>query len=80
MPVSDIMVNSRLKNYLQWHFWNSWNVLTRMCRKKKKRQVLYIGNSGILIATGANLLDIKYEFYGFNDNLRDTINYLVSLP
>ena len=51
-----------------------------MRRKKKKRQVLYIGNSGILTATGANLLDIKYQFYGFNDNLRDTINYLVSLP
>ena len=28
----------------------------------------------VQIATGSNLLDTKYEFYGFNDDLRDTIN------
>ena len=28
----------------------------------------------ILAATGANLLDTKYEFYGFSDDLKDTIN------
>ena len=27
-----------------------------------------------LIIIGANLLDTKYEFFGFNDDLRDTIN------
>ena len=31
------------------------------------------GDRAILIATSVNLLDTKYEFYGFND-LRDTIN------
>ena len=28
----------------------------------------------VQIATASNLLDTKYEFYGFNDDLRDTIN------
>ena len=28
----------------------------------------------VLIATGSNLLDTKYEFHEFNDNLRYTIN------
>ena len=54
--------------------WNSWNVLTRMRRKRKKGHFLYIGGRAVLIATGANLLDTKYEFYGFNDDLKDTIN------
>ena len=49
-----------------------------MRRIKKKWQFLYIGGSlyiggrAILIATSSNLLDTKYVFYGFNDNLRDT--------
>ena len=37
---------------------------------KKKGHFLYIGGRVII----TNLLDIKYEFYGFNDDLRDTIN------
>ena len=53
--------------------WNSWNVLTRM-RRRKKGHFLYIGGRAVLIATGANLLDTKYEFYGFNNDLKDTIN------
>ena len=32
-----------------------------------------MGGRAVLIATGANLLDTKYEFYGFNDDLKDTI-------
>ena len=37
---------------------------------------MYIGGSyrAILIATGSNLLDTKYKFYEFNDDLSDTIN------
>ena len=57
--------------------WNSWNVLTRMRRRrkrKKKGHFLYIGGRAVLIATGANLLDTKYEFYGFSDDLKNTIN------
>ena len=53
--------------------WNSWNVLTRM-RRRNKGHFLYIGGRAVLIATGANLLDTKYEFYGVNDDLKDTIN------
>ena len=33
--------------------------------KKKKGYFLYIGGRAILIATGSNLFDTKYEFYGF---------------
>ena len=43
-------------------------------KRKKKGQFLYIGGRAVLIATGADLLDTKYEFYGLNDDLKDTIN------
>ena len=42
--------------------------------KKKKGHFLYIGGRDVLIATGANLLDTTYDFYEYNDDLRDTIN------
>ena len=40
----------------------------------EKGHFLYIGDIAVLIITGANLLDTKYEFYRFNDDLRGTIN------
>ena len=40
----------------------------------KKKTLLYIGGRAVLIVTGAKLLDTKYEFCGFNDDLRGTIN------
>ena len=46
-----------------------------MHRKKRKGHFLYIGGRAFLITTGANLLDMKYKFYGFNDDPKDTINY-----
>ena len=42
--------------------------------KKNKGHFLYIVGRDILITTGANLFDTKYRFYGFNDDLRDTID------
>ena len=42
-------------------------------RRRKKGHFLYFGGRAVLIATGANLFDTKYEFYGFNDDLKDTI-------
>ena len=48
-------------------------MLMRM-KRRKKGHFLYIGSRAILITTIANLLDTKYEFYGFNDKLMDTIN------
>ena len=42
-------------------------------KEKEKRTLLYIVGKAVLIATGANLLDTKYELYGFSDDLRDTI-------
>ena len=52
--------------------WNPCHVLTRM-RKRKKGCFLYIGGRAILITTGTKLLDTKYVFYGFNDDLIETI-------
>ena len=69
MLVSHFMVISRLNILL----WISWNVLMMM-RRKKKGHFLYIGGGAVLITTGANFLDTKYEFYGFIDDLRDAIN------
>ena len=40
---------------------------------KKEGHLLYIRGRAVLMATGSNFLDTKYEFYGFNDDLRDTI-------
>ena len=48
--------------------------LNEDAKKKKKGHFLYIAGKTVLIATGSNLLDTKYQFYGFNDDLRDTIN------
>ena len=43
--------------------------------RRIKGHTLYIRGRAILIATGANLLDTEYEFYGFNDDdLRDIIS------
>ena len=56
--------------------WNSWNVLMRMCRRKRKKEHFpYIGGRAVLIANGASLLDTKYEIYEFNYDLKGTINY-----
>ena len=43
-------------------------------KNKKKGHFLYIRGRAILITTVANLLDTKCEFYGFNDDLRDTLD------
>ena len=42
--------------------------------EKEKGQFLYIRGKAILITTDTNLLDTKYEFHGFNDDPRGTIN------
>ena len=41
---------------------------------KKKKDIVYIRGRTIQIATSSNLFDTKYEFYAFNDDLRETIN------
>ena len=41
---------------------------------KKKYTFCTYKDRAILIATYAKMLDTKYEFYGFNDDLTDTIN------
>ena len=49
----------------------------RSYRRRKKKTLpvhqLTVGKA-VLVVTSFNLLDTKYEFYGFTDDLRDTIN------
>ena len=42
-------------------------------KKKKDTFCMHIGGRAVLITTGSNLLDTKCKFYGFKDDLRDTI-------
>ena len=46
----------------------------RTRRRRKKDTFCTSGGRAIQIHTGSNLLDTKYKFYGFNGDLRDTIN------
>ena len=46
------------------------------CLNEDAKKKMYIEGRAVLIATNSNLLDTKYEFYGFNDDLRNTINSL----
>ena len=63
------------EHYSMAFLWNPCNVLMRMHKKKQKKEhFLYIGRRVVVIATGANLLDTKYKIYGYNDDLRGTIN------
>ena len=41
---------------------------------KKIGHFLYIGDRDNQISTGAKLIDIKYNFYGFSGDLIETIN------
>ena len=70
--MSDFILNSRLKilNGIAMEFMECLNEDAQ----KKNEHFLCIGDRTILITNGFNLLDTKYEFYGFNDDLRDTIN------
>ena len=46
-----------------------------MRKRKIKKDSFYTSGVGlILIATGTNLLDANYKFYGFNCDVRDTIS------
>ena len=47
----------------------------RMERRSQKDTFCISEVGRFQIATSSNLLDTKYEFYGFNDDLRETINY-----
>ena len=73
MLVSEVMVISRVKilSSISMEFMECPKEDTK---KKKKGHFLYIGGRAIQIHTGSNLLDTKYKFYGFNGDLRDTIN------
>ena len=53
--------------------WNLWNVLINEDVKKKRDTFCTSGGRGVQIATGSNLFDTKYEFYRFNDDVRETI-------
>ena len=72
MLVLEVMV-IKILNGISMEFMECLNEGAKK-KKKKKGHFLYIGDRAIQIATGSNLLDTKYEFYGFNDDLRETIN------
>ena len=74
MLVSDFMVNSKLKIFNGISMESMESLHEDVQKEKEKGHILYIGVRAILIATSANFLDTKYEFFGFNDDLRDTIN------
>ena len=42
-------------------------------QKEEKTFSVHLGQ-GLLITTSTNLLDTNYEFKGFDDDLKDTIN------
>ena len=67
------MVNSRLKNAL-WHFYGIHGMSYVEERTKNDTFCIIIRGKSVLIITSANLLDTKYKFYGFNDDLKDTTN------
>ena len=48
--------------------------LNENAKKKKKTFCMTLGGRAIQINTGSDLLDTKYEFYAFSDDLRETIN------
>ena len=50
----------------------------RMQRRKKDTFYTSRGKA-VLIATSSNLLDTVYKSYGFNNDLRETINTAIKL-
>ena len=55
--------------------WNFMKCLNEDIQKEKKNEhFLCLGSKAVLITTDANFLDTKYEYYGFNYDLRDTLN------
>ena len=69
MLVLEVMVVSRLNGILM-EFMECLNEDA----KKKKDTFFTSGSRAIQIATTSNLLDTQYEFYGFSDDVRETIN------
>ena len=71
--VSEFLVNFRPKilndTSMEFMEWLNENAV----KEKERKDTIHWGKA-ILITTGSNLLDTKYEFYGFNNDLRDTIN------
>ena len=67
------MVISRLKilNGISMEF---MECLNEDAKKEKKGHFLYIGGRAVQITTSSNLLNTKYKFNKFNDDLRETIN------
>ena len=65
MLVLDFVVNFKLKN-TQWNFIKCLNRDVQK-RERKNNTFMQWGYRDDQIATQTNLLNIKYEFYGFSD-------------
>ena len=75
MLVSDFKVDYRVKNTQRYFSGMHGMSLTRMRRRRKKKDTSCTSRVGtIKIATGATLFNINYEFYGFSGDLIETIN------
>ena len=74
--VSDFMMNSILKNTQKVFLWNAWNVLTKMQRRTRKKDISFTSEVGRddKITTSAKLLDIMHKPYGFSGNLMELID------
>ena len=68
MLLSNLKVNAWLK-ILRGILWNSWNVLTRMCKRKK--DAFWVG------ITKCQLLNLTNKPYWFNGDLIETSNYCI---
>ena len=72
-----LFLNLKVENTSQHFLYKAWNVLNRMYRSKKEEYYTFCTSwvrRAILITTGAKLLDTTYQFYGFSDDLIETIN------
>ena len=70
------VVNCRLKilNDISMESMECFNKDAQKNKEERKWRFLYIADRDNLIATNAILLNIKYDFYGFNGDLIEAIN------
>ena len=72
MQVSDFKVDFRLKKNSKAFAWNSWNVLTRM--RRKKGHFVNIRGGDAKIATDTKSLDSRYAYHVSNGDVREPIS------
>ena len=74
MLVSDVKVNSRLKNTQRNFQWNPWNALNSASTRRKNDTLSYNRGTYAIFATGTKLLGMKSEVYRPGGDLVETNN------